>query len=181
MKLQRSVTKIVALFLMALIISGCGGAEGRKAKYMERGKVYLEQENYDKARVEFRNVLQIDPKHAEAYYLLGLTEEARQNWQQAFGSYSKAVELNPDYIDARAKLGLFFLYRRGRSPHHGRHRYRRGRADAELLLQLFYQLRKLQDAYLLQILNYVLLGNLGFHCFRGTVNQVLGLLEAEAG
>src|SRR3989304_5003966 len=109
MKLQSSVTKIIALFLMALIVSGCGGAEGRKAKYLERGKAYLKQENYDKARIGFRNVLQTDPKHAEAYYMLGLTAEAGKNWQQAFGNYSKAVELNPDYIDARAKLGVFFL------------------------------------------------------------------------
>lgn len=109
MKLQYKVMKIVSLFLVALIISGCGGAEGRKARYLEKGKAYIEQKNYDKAKIELRNVLQIDPKHAEAYYLFGLVEEEKQNWSQALGNYSKAVELNPDYMEARAKVGRFYL------------------------------------------------------------------------
>jgi cytochrome c-type biogenesis protein CcmH/NrfG len=37
-----------------------------------------------KARVELRNVLQIEPKNADAYYLLGLIEDEQQNWQSAF-------------------------------------------------------------------------------------------------
>lgn len=94
---------------LAMIISGCGGAEQRKAKYLEKGRAYIEQKNYDKAKVELRNVLQIDPKHAEAYYLVGLIEEEKQNWSQALGNYAKAVELNPDYMEARAKVGRFYL------------------------------------------------------------------------
>ncbi len=35
-----------------------------------RGKAFIAEENWDKARVEIKNVLQIDPKSAEAYYLL---------------------------------------------------------------------------------------------------------------
>ncbi len=103
------IVKTIVLVLAALVISGCGGAEGRKAKYLERGKSYLEQHNYDKAIVELKNVLQIDPKYAEAYYLLGKIEESRANWQKAFGDYSKAVELDPDHAAAQASLGRFYL------------------------------------------------------------------------
>lgn len=101
--------RICILFLMTLLVVGCGGAESRKEKYLQKGKAYLEQKNYDKARIELRNVLQIDPKYAEGYYLLGLVEEKKQNWQQSFGAYLKAIELNPDHFDARAKLGRFYL------------------------------------------------------------------------
>src|SRR3989344_7998126 len=76
---------------------------------MEKGKDYMEQQNYDKARVEFKNVLQIDPKYAEAYYLLGKIEESKTNWQKAFGNYSKAAELDPDHIAAQASVGRFYL------------------------------------------------------------------------
>lgn len=99
----------IALVLAVLVITGCGGAESRKAKYMEKGKAYIEQKNYDKAKVELRNVLQIDPKLAEAYYLIGLIEEEKQEWSKAMGSYLKAVELNPDYLEARAKVGRYYL------------------------------------------------------------------------
>jgi Tfp pilus assembly protein PilF len=56
--------RIIAVLLAVALLAGCGGAEERKAKYLERGKAFFEEENYDKARVEFKNVLQIDPKTA---------------------------------------------------------------------------------------------------------------------
>lgn len=100
---------VVVLAMAALILSGCGGAESRKAKYLEKGKGYLAEQNYDKAVVEFKNVLQIDPKFAEAYFLYGKVEEGRGNYPQAFGLYNKAVELNPDHFEARVHLARFYL------------------------------------------------------------------------
>ena len=62
------------ILLAVLLLSGCGGAEERKAKYLELAKTYFEEGNFDKARVEFHNVLQIDPKTKEPYYYLGKIE-----------------------------------------------------------------------------------------------------------
>mgnify|MGYP003400207932 CR=1 FL=1 len=59
------IVRTIALVLTALVISGCGGAEGRKAKFLERGKEYFVQENYSKALIEFKNALQIDPGRSE--------------------------------------------------------------------------------------------------------------------
>ena len=109
MKSLKIIVLITVLCLAALIAAGCGGAEQRKAKYLERGKEYLAQENYDKASVELRNVIQIDPKNAEAYYLIGQVQEKKRNWQQAFGNYSKATELKPDYIEPRLRLSYFYF------------------------------------------------------------------------
>ena len=69
-KTNRIVLKAIALVLAATLLGACGGKEERKARYLERGKAYFEEQNFDKARVEFRNVLQIDPKTAEAYLYL---------------------------------------------------------------------------------------------------------------
>ena len=66
---------VAAVLLFVLMLAGCGGAEERKAKYLERGKTYFEEENYDKARVEFKNVLQIDPKSPGPYFYLGKIAE----------------------------------------------------------------------------------------------------------
>lgn len=109
MKYGKLIRDVIVSAMVALILSGCGGAESRKAKYLEKGKSYLEGQNYDKAVVEFKNVLQIDPKYAEAYFLLGRAEEGRRNYQQAFGLYSKAVDLNPDHFEARVHLARFYL------------------------------------------------------------------------
>lgn len=103
--------KLLVTALAALMLVGCGGAEERKAKYMERGKAYIAEENWDKARVEIKNVLQIDPKSAEAYYLIGQVEEKQREWVKAFANYSRAVELDPELIDARSRLAQFYLLR----------------------------------------------------------------------
>jgi len=109
MKSQKIIVLITVLCLAVLIAAGCGGAEQRKAKYLERGKEYIAQENYVKAAVELRNAVQIDPKNAEAYYLIGQVEEKKQNWQKAFANYAKAAELNPNYVEARLRMAYFYF------------------------------------------------------------------------
>ena len=104
-----SMYRVLVLLMAVMLIAGCGDVEQHKAKYMAKGKVYLEQQNYDKARIEFKNVLQIDPKYSEAYYLIGQVEEKKENWEQAFGNYSKAVEFNPDHLGARGRLARLYL------------------------------------------------------------------------
>ena len=49
----------VTVLLAVSLLTACGGKEERKAKYLERGKAYLAEKNYEKARIEFKNVLQI--------------------------------------------------------------------------------------------------------------------------
>src|SRR5207253_673940 len=98
------------LFALSAVIFGCGGKEERKAMHMEKANAYYEQANYDKAKVELKNVLQIDPKSAQGYYMLGLVEEEQQDWQSAFNNYLKAVELNPSHMEAKAKLGRLYVF-----------------------------------------------------------------------
>jgi tetratricopeptide (TPR) repeat protein len=105
-------TSLTLVLAVSLLIA-CGGKEERKAKYLERGKAYFEEQNFDKARVEFKNVLQIDPKTAEAYMFIAEIEEREQNWGKAFRNYRKAAELDPDLIAARNKLAQFYLAQAG--------------------------------------------------------------------
>ena len=98
---------ILAFFTISLI--ACGGAEERKAVYMEKAKASIEIGDLDKARIELKNVLQIDPKDAEAHYQLGKIFESKGDYRKAFGNYKKAAELNPDHLENQAKLGRFYL------------------------------------------------------------------------
>ena len=105
--LSGQTTAVVLLALLTM--SGCGGKEERMAKYMEKGKTYLANEDYDKARVEIKNVLQIDPKYAEAYFIAGQIEEKEQAWPKAFGNYLKVTELDPNHLAAKVRLGRFYV------------------------------------------------------------------------
>ena len=59
---------LTSALLAALFLSGCGGAEARKTKHLEKGMAFLADENFEKARVEFRNALQIAPNDGEIRY-----------------------------------------------------------------------------------------------------------------
>lgn len=97
-----------AALCLAAALLGCGGAEERKAEHLTKAIGFFEAQNPEKAAIEFKNVLQIDPKSAKPYYYLGRIEEGKKNWPQAFGFYQKAVELDPNDLDARYKLAQFF-------------------------------------------------------------------------
>ncbi|MFK5949937.1 MAG: tetratricopeptide repeat protein [Methylococcales bacterium] len=98
---------ILAFFTTALI--ACGGAEERKAVYMEKAKASMEAGDFDKARIELKNVLQIDPKDGDAYYQLGKLFEQKKNYRKAYSNYLKAGELNPENLENQAKLGRVYL------------------------------------------------------------------------
>ncbi|HUO20769.1 MAG TPA: tetratricopeptide repeat protein [Steroidobacteraceae bacterium] len=95
---------ILAAMLVGL--TGCGGAVARKSAHMEKGRQYLAAQNYEKARVEFQNALQIDPKSAPAYYEVGVAEEKLGHLPRAAQAYENAVELTPqhDYLQAAIAL-----------------------------------------------------------------------------
>jgi len=58
-----------------LLVAGCGGAQSRFTSHMAKGQEFLAEENYEKARVEFRNALQILPNDAQGRFLYGKTME----------------------------------------------------------------------------------------------------------
>lgn len=102
------LTAIVLSALMLLCMR-CSTPEEKKQAFLHKGDQLYAQKEYVKARLEYRNAIQIDPDFALAYYRLGKTEMALDNVKQAYGMMSKAVALDPDNIDARIDLGKILL------------------------------------------------------------------------
>jgi Flp pilus assembly protein TadD len=75
-----------------------------ETEYMDVGKFYFLNNNYDEAVAEFRKALEINKDNAEAYYNLGLIAESNNNQEEAKKMYSKALSIKPDYRIAREKL-----------------------------------------------------------------------------
>ncbi len=97
---------IIAFFTLLV---ACTPKEEKALRYVQEGKALMEQGNADKARVQFKNALQLNPKLAEAYYNMGLLDEKSQNWKGVFGNMSDAVRLDPKIVDAHLKLGQLYL------------------------------------------------------------------------
>ncbi|NGZ96167.1 MAG: hypothetical protein CV089_08580 [Nitrospira sp. WS110] len=94
---------------IALILLACGGPQERKAQYRLRAQEYIQAGNFPKARVALRNVLKIDPKDAEAYFLVAQVEEKEMNWRNAVANYQQVVDLVPDHKEALITLAKYYL------------------------------------------------------------------------
>ena len=68
-------TRYAAVAVLMLSFLACGGPQERKAQYRAKAQDYIEVGDFSKGRVALRNVLKIDPKDAEAYYLVAQVEE----------------------------------------------------------------------------------------------------------
>jgi tetratricopeptide (TPR) repeat protein len=101
-------TKLAPL-LLAVMLAACGGAEDRKAAYMEQGRALYDAGDYDKARLDFKNVLQIDPKDIPSRFMLAQTLEKLQDWRGAAGHYLGVIEADPTHREALSKMGQIYL------------------------------------------------------------------------
>jgi tetratricopeptide (TPR) repeat protein len=100
-----------ALALVSMVlVAGCGGADARRVGHMAKGNEYFASENYDKARVEFQNVLQIAPNDAEARFMVGRISEKLGNLREAANAYQGAIDVDPDHVPAVANLGRMYVF-----------------------------------------------------------------------
>ena len=104
---------VFALLAMSLLLGGCSGGEERQVKYFAKATQLFENKDFEKSRIEVKNVLQINSNHVAGRYLLSLLHEQEKNWQQMFANLSLVVELDPRHVDARFKLAKMFLANRG--------------------------------------------------------------------
>ena len=100
---------LLITIITVIALASCGGAEERKSVHLEKAKLSMKIGDLDKARIELKNVLQIDPKDAQAYFLLGNVHELQKKYRKAFENYLNAERLDPDNLEAHAKIGRFYL------------------------------------------------------------------------
>lgn len=105
---MRAVVVLCLALLASTALTSCS-QEGQAQSYLERGTKLFEQGELTKARLELKNALQIDPKQAPAWLMLGQVEEAEQHWRPAFNAYNRALELDPNNLPARIKRGTLLV------------------------------------------------------------------------
>ena len=112
---MRRLTSITLLGIaVTLILGGCDrfSPESQKPKHLQQGQAYFDTQQYREALIEFQNVVQLDPKDAEAHYRLALIHlklGGTANLQDAFAELSRTVEMDKTNRDAHLKLGELFL------------------------------------------------------------------------
>lgn len=107
-------TKYIIFGLSAVTLVACGSKEARVDEYLKKAEQHLAQKDYEKARVEFKNVLQIDPKHIAGNLGMGAVLEAKSNLRGAAGQYQRVLDASPTNLDAKARLARLYYF--GRAP-----------------------------------------------------------------
>lgn len=100
---------VSCVVMCAVVLSGCSGKEARVESYLSKGKEFYAAGQYDKARVELKNVLQIDPRNAESYFLIGRITEEQSNLPGAISFYLQASELDANQTDAKIRAARIYL------------------------------------------------------------------------
>lgn len=98
------------LILLLLSVVACNrDPESLKKKYVETGNKYFDQGKYKEASILYRKALSKDMRFGEAYYRLGLTELKLNRVPDAVKALRRAVELQPDNLEAAAQLADIYL------------------------------------------------------------------------
>src|SRR5262249_38373246 len=104
------VTLRRALLLLAVVlIAGCSSPEEKAQSYYERGMKLLSQQDYVKAGIEFKNALQNKKDLLGAWRGLLEIELHNRNLQGQVQILRTIVELDPNDVEAKLKLGSFLL------------------------------------------------------------------------
>jgi tetratricopeptide (TPR) repeat protein len=86
--------------MLALLLTGlvaCSTPDEKAASYYQKGSSLLEKGEFEKAKLEFRNALQIRKNMVNAWYGLAQVAEKQGDWQGLFELLRKVLELDPKH------------------------------------------------------------------------------------
>ncbi len=103
---MRSSTLRLSIAMLCLgLLGACRADESNLEDHLSRGDNYLKQKQYPEAILEYKNVLQIDPKHGAAHWGLARAYERSRRTREAFWELRETARLDPTNLEAKIKFG----------------------------------------------------------------------------
>jgi tetratricopeptide (TPR) repeat protein len=91
------------------MLIACDSSKEVSQDHFAKGKELFERGEYDKAILELKTSNQDGDKRAETYYYMALLDEKNNNYKAMKENLLKTIELDPNNLDARKKLGKVSL------------------------------------------------------------------------
>lgn len=99
-------SRCVIGLLLVVFLAACSRDPKEVARrYVDTGNKYFEKNKYKEASIMYRRALQRNARDPQAYYRLGLTQMKTGQIADAYRSMLRATDLDPNNMDALAKLG----------------------------------------------------------------------------
>ncbi|RXK52928.1 tetratricopeptide repeat protein [Oleiharenicola lentus] len=106
--LRRSLPWLVATAGLALLLAGCSPA-GKQEKLMAGADRHFDAHDFDRAEVEYLNLLKADPQSGRAIARLGLIYSAQGRSSRAVAFLMRGRELQPNDLAVRLRVGQLNL------------------------------------------------------------------------
>jgi tetratricopeptide (TPR) repeat protein len=104
LKRTRTASALCALFLLTILIGCNRSPEARRSAYLAKGKSLVEQQDYSRAILEFRNAAKLKPDDPNTLYELGVAYLGAQDFSAAYQMFKKAVDIDPKHLPAQKRL-----------------------------------------------------------------------------
>src|SRR5437667_7168499 len=105
---HRNLSLLLLALLIAFGAAGCS-RQAKKNRYLDRANRCFQAEEYEKAQIEYMNVVRLDPHDPVAVTRLALISFEQGRLAAAYAMLRKAEQLQPDNLQVRLKLGLTFF------------------------------------------------------------------------
>lgn len=101
--------RFAIICMLAMQFAGCATPEEKFANFIKNGQHEIELGHLDKAKIEFKNALQIKNKNSEALWGLVTVYEQERNLDKVYELCLTIVQQDPHFLKARLKLASFYL------------------------------------------------------------------------
>lgn len=101
---------IFLLLLLPLLFSGCTSKEDAAEKYFLSGLSFYNNNEMEKARIEFLNAMQKNPQRADTYYYLGLIAKKEGDFPLVLENMNVAMLLDKTNLDAKANVAELYVF-----------------------------------------------------------------------
>lgn len=102
--------RLIALVLVLCIAAGCTSKKEAAEKFFQSGLSFYNENQMEKARVEFLNAMQKDPQRADTYYYLGLIAKKEGDFPLVLENMNIAMLLDETNLDAKSNVAELFVF-----------------------------------------------------------------------
>lgn len=106
--LWKPVKSSIVLLAFAGFLAACDDAEERAERHFETAMELLENGDYERATVEFRNVFKLNLTHRDARAAYAGMRREMEDYPEALGQYQRLVEQFPGDVEALTALVEMF-------------------------------------------------------------------------
>lgn len=104
--LIRHLSRLSLFLCFGIFLISCGHST---AKFLTKGEEYLQKRKFHDALMQFRSAAESDKDSAKAHWGMARAHENLGQFQETLNELRKAVELDNTNLEAKAKLGNYFL------------------------------------------------------------------------